>query len=234
MDFTEYEQFVAELQIAVFKADELTKNLRTLKFERNKKIGNKYGVKREFDVYWEYELDGRIYRTVIECKNYESPITVEKIDALTTKVCDIEAPLVPIFATKTGYQSGAKSAGKYHNIELLIAREQNISDWTDENGQPLIRIVRINGHYSGPANIHDFVPDLDADWIREHTDIDTSQPVNLSGMNNELMIEDEKNGEQYSVHDLASRLAAPPGQSYGRFTENKKFENGYFHPPEIW
>lgn len=168
---SQYEEFVLSLHYAVQKAADLTTNLRNLKFELNKKIMNEYGVEREFDIYWEYELDGATKRAIIECKNYNSRITVEKMDALVGKLSDISEDITPIFATKTGYQSGARAAARHHNVELLIVREQDISDWTDENGDALISYVQIEMHLSIPSQIHHFEPQIDATWVNSNTEL---------------------------------------------------------------
>lgn len=231
MNPAEYEKFVASLYYAVEATEKLTENLRTIAFETRKKIRNSYGVEREFDVYWEYEIAGHGCKTVIECKNYNSRVTIEKIDALVGKLGDIDGAIDPVLATKTGYQSGARAAAEHNNVELLVVREQDISDWTDENGQPLIRRIPIEINFDPAALIHDFVPELDAAWIKDNTDIDTSQPVTLSGMNNELFIDDRTTEKQYSLHQLASYLDSPPGERCGRFTKKENFDDAYFvHP----
>jgi hypothetical protein len=96
------------------------------------------GIEREFDLYWEYELGGFTYKAIIECKDYNSTIFIKKIDALLGKLHDIP-DLRGIFATKMGYQSGALKKAQENNIDLLIVRKQNNSDWTDEEGAPLIK-----------------------------------------------------------------------------------------------
>ncbi|EHH0795760.1 restriction endonuclease, partial [Vibrio vulnificus] len=95
----EYEEFVASLQKALFESEQWTK-LRNIQIEQNKKIEDNFGISREFDLYWEYELAGITYKTVIECKDYASKVSIEKIDALLGKIRDIP-DLKPIFATKT-------------------------------------------------------------------------------------------------------------------------------------
>ena len=211
----------------------MTANLRTLRFEQRRKIRNRYGVLREFDVYWEYELDGVVQRTVIECKDYKSAIQIDKVDALVGKLGDIEGDFIPVFATKTGFQSGTKKAADHHDVELLIVREQDESDWTSEDGQALVRYIKINVTMSVPSSIHDFKPQIDETWIKQNTSIDTSEPLHLSAMNNELFIEDKARQERYSLQDLASRLHPPSGAEYGRFQETRKFEDAYFVHPTL-
>ena len=203
-------------------------NLRTVKFDVRKILTTSYGIRREFDIYWEYEIDGRICKAIIECKNYKSRVSIDRIDALIGKLTDFPT-IQPIFATKVGYQSGAQEFAKQHNVELLVVREQNISDWTDENGQPLIRYIGINAHYSAPAEIHRFVPGLDASWLKSNTDIDTSKPINLSGLNNTIFVEDVENDEHYSLQQLCNRLGSE--SVVGRHTKTERFDDAYLTHP---
>ena len=228
----EYEAFVASLYYAIQKADELTANLRTLSFEQRKRIRNRYGALREFDVYWEYELDGVVKRTVIECKDYKSAIQIEKIDALVGKLGDIDGDLIPVFATKTGYQSGAKKAADNHDVELLIVREQDESDWTAEDGKALVRYINIEMTMHVPSRIHQLEFAIDGDWVKKKTsDLDTSALMHLSAMKNEVFIEDNQHQERYSLQELADRLHPPSGAEYGTIQEKKEFKDAYLvHP----
>ena len=230
MDFKEYESFVAELYYAVQTTEQWTTNLKTVSFELNKKIPNSYGVEREFDIYWEYLLDDETHRAVIECKNYTSRIPIDKVDALIGKLAAVEEGITPIFATRTGYQSGAKKAADHHEVELLIAREQDLSDWTAEDGKAVVKHVHINIILSPPAIIHNFSPTVDGDWVKKHTDIDTSQSFTINEMNNEIFINDESERDRYSIQDLAGRLVE--GKDVGRFQELKKFTNAYIEIPK--
>ena len=198
---------------------------------RNKKWTNSYGVDRELDIFWEYQLDDVVHKTAIECKNYATRISIDRIDALVTKMKDIGDDITPIFATRTGYQSGAQSAAKHHKIELLIVREQNMDDWTDEHGQPLIRRVNLRINLSQPATIESYSLDLDGSWIRTNTDIDASNPPDLSGVNDEIFIDDEGGGERFSLRELEARLTPPSGCSHGSYTVKKEFEKAFIiHP----
>ncbi len=100
----EYEIFVASLQQALLDAENIITQ-KNIKVEVDKKITDNCGIDRQFDIYWEYELGGLTYKTVIECKDYASKVSVEKIDALIGKTRDIP-DLKAVFATKKGYQSG--------------------------------------------------------------------------------------------------------------------------------
>jgi hypothetical protein len=221
----EYEFFVAKLQQALLNADTITTQ-KNIKVEINKKIVDNSGIERQFDIYWEYELGGLTYKTIIECKDYSSSISVGKIDALVGKIRDIP-DIKAVFATTKGYQSGAQKKAEQNKIELLIVREQNDSDWVDEDGTPLMKKVCINMVCLMPPRIHEFAPQLDKKWLEEHTSIDTTKPMNFSGMNNEIFIEDVAKNEVYSLHDLSSRLASAHQGGCGTFAKMEIFDNAF-------
>ncbi len=227
----EYELFVAKLQQALINAENITTQ-KNITVEVDKKILDNCGIERQFDIYWEYELGGLTYKTVIECKDYNSNVSVEKIDALIGKIRDIPG-LKAVFATKKGYQSGAKTKADQNKIDLLVVREQNDSDWTDSDGTPLIKKICINMHLCMPAHIHKFEPFLDGEWIKENTDINTSQPFRIAGLNNEIFIDDIDGGEKYSLRDLASKLSPLDGKEYGVFEKSKNFKNAFIYHRDI-
>ena len=94
----DYEEFVANLQQALLDAENIT-NQTNIIIELNKKIVDNCGIEREFDLYWEYTFGGLRYKTIIECKDYNSNISLEKIDALIGKTRDIP-DLRAVFTTK--------------------------------------------------------------------------------------------------------------------------------------
>lgn len=49
----------------------------TANVEMHKVIQGKSGAKHEIDVYWEFKVTGKTYKTAVECKHYNS--TVEKV-----------------------------------------------------------------------------------------------------------------------------------------------------------
>lgn len=209
----DYEIFVQNLQQALINSEELMLQ-KNIEIERNKKIEDNYGIVREFDLYWEYELAGVTYKTIIECKDYASRVSIDRIDGLIGKIRDIP-DLKPVFATKTGYQSGAELKAKNHNIDLLIVREQRDDDWEDKEGNPLIREVNINMQIMPSARITNFKPFIDGDWLKENTDLNLDSQLVSSGLNNEIFIEDIERDETYSLLELSTKLekiSCEPGE----------------------
>nr|VFK00528.1 MAG: Restriction endonuclease [Candidatus Kentron sp. LFY] len=229
-----YERFVALLYQALLDAEKEIPEQKNVEVQRNKKIVDSCRIEREFDIYWEYELAGITYKTVIECKDYNSKISVEKIDALIGKIRDIP-DLKPIFATKTGYQSGAESKAKHNKIDLLVVREQNDSDWRDVDGTPFVKKIHINGTMYMPACITDLQPLFDPDWVKENFNIDSDTPttITISGMNDEIFIENEDTGERYSVYELARKLTPSKAEAYGEFVKEERFGRGWIVGPDF-
>lgn len=225
----EYELFVQKIQQALINAEECVR-YKNITVERDKKIVDNCGISRQFDIYWEYELGGMTYKTVIECKDYQSKISIEKIDALIGKTRDIP-DLKPVFATKVGYQSGARQKANQNRIELLIIREQNDSDWCDAEGNPLIKKICLETTLSPPAEIQDFTSLLDAAWIEDNTNLTQDQVTgSCSALNNSIVIDDLTHGERYSLWDLQYRLSDSfTGEYDTEIEEEVSFENAFIH-----
>ncbi|MCJ8315345.1 MAG: restriction endonuclease [Pseudomonadales bacterium] len=230
-DGKDYEQFVKNLQQALLNSESLIKQ-KNIVIETNKKLKDNCGIEREFDLYWEYELAGVVYKTVIECKDYQSRVSVEKIDALIGKIRDIP-DIKPVFATKTGYQSGAKTKAEFNKIDLLIVREQSDEDWVDSDGNPFIKKIVINLEFVSPARLISFVPKIDGDWAKENTDLDLNSPFSLNMRNNLILVENVISGEKFSMLQLEEKLGALHKGESGDFTKTEKFEEAYLYCKDL-
>lgn len=226
-DGKDYEDFVKNLQQALLNSEKFITQ-KNITIETNKKITDNCGIKREFDLYWEYELAGVIYKTVIECKDYKSKVSVEKIDALIGKIRDLP-DLKAVFATKTGYQSGAKDKAKFNKIDLLIFRETSDEDWHDKEGNPYLKQIAINMELVSAARTIYFSPEIDGNWARENTDLDLNQPFNLNARNDLVFIEDKEKREKYSILQLEERLGAFHRGESGEFTKVETFKDAYIY-----
>ena len=222
-----YENFVKTLQEALLQLETLGVQ-KNIKIETRKKITDNCGIDREFDLYWEYELGGITYKTIIECKDYNSAVSVEKIDALIGKIKDLP-DLKPVFATKIGYQSGAQKKAEQNKIDLLIVRKPLDSDWVDEQGKPLINKVEITFHIGKPAKITSFIPKVSANVFRE---LNGNTSFSLSENNNEIFIND---GEKTITWlDLENTLPLLHKDEFGQFEETKVFsKEGEIKTPSL-
>ena len=227
----EYELFVHKLLRAVLDTEDILKH-KNIKVEVRKKILDNCGIEREFDVYWEYEIAGLTYRTIIECKDYNSSVSIGKIDELLGKAKDIP-DLKLVFATTIGYQSGAKRKAERNRIELLLVREQNSSDWITRDGKPLIKNVLIDIFYELPARVLDFQPKIDREWAEKNSKINVSQPFSIRGLSNEIFIEDIEYSNKYSLYELTAKLMPLHGETHGNFKIIENFEHAFIVDHDI-
>ncbi|MCG6142746.1 hypothetical protein [Leptospira mtsangambouensis] len=223
----EYEEFVSKIYNAILKSDNFVVS-KTIQIERKKKIKDRSGINREFDIYWEYELGGLVYKTIIECKDFNKKIPIDKIDSLIGKLKDLP-DLKAVFATKLGYQRGAEKKAINHNIELLIVREQNDTDWKNEEGLPYLRSLNIDLMTKIAAKIIDFIPVIDLNWLKANTQYNESNIPPISGLNDQVFIIDNSRGEKYSLYDLQNRLSK---NESGEFIEIIDFEDCFLQTPE--
>lgn len=77
---------------------------------------------RQFDVTIRFKFGLHDYLTVIECKDYSSKVSVEKVDALVTKARDVRANKT-ILVSSHGFQSGCFPVAERHGIQLLVLSE---------------------------------------------------------------------------------------------------------------
>lgn len=226
---TEYEIFVQNLMQAIIDSENQG-GQKNIKVRHNEIISDRFGIERQFDVLWDYEQGGITYKTIIECKDYNSPVSIEKIDALVGKLADF--PTVRgIIATTKGYQSGAKEKAKNCGIEILCVRNSNDSDWIDENGQPLVRKISLNLTMLSSPRIIRCNPYIDKKYI-EDNNIDIEK-IQISGsLNTEVFINDRIANKTYSLYELQQGIANKD-DDYGLNEKDIEFEDAYIIKEDI-
>lgn len=119
---TEYEKFAQEIykHQHLFEADGIT----SMCVKHNVILVGKSGCKHQIDVYWEYKIEGVIKKVAIECKNYNSKVSIGKVRDFYGVLSDL-TDIAGIMVTKKGYQSGAKKYAAYHGINLHELRTPN-------------------------------------------------------------------------------------------------------------
>lgn len=221
----EYEKFVRDLIQTIIDSEEFGKQ-KNIRVEQNVKLKDRNGLDRQFDIYWEYELGGFIYKNIIECKDYSKDISIDKVDALIGKTIDIPEITGKIIATKKGYQKGAEVKSNAHNINLLIAREQNDSDWISPEGVPLLKKIELNMHLTYPPEITFFKVILNKVWIQNNTDLSVENIDGFHVYTEDTYIEDIEKNEKYSLQDLNNRLKIS-NDELKEIEECVKFNNAY-------
>ena len=73
---------------------------------------------RQFDVTIRFRGGLYNYLTVVECKDHEKAIPVEKVEAFVTKSSDAHADHA-VMASTSGFQEGAQQVARAHNMTLI-------------------------------------------------------------------------------------------------------------------
>jgi hypothetical protein len=73
---------------------------------------------RQFDVTIRFRKGLYEYLTVVECKDCERAVAVEKVEAFVTKAADVQAHHA-VMASTSGFQEGAQEVARKHNMTLI-------------------------------------------------------------------------------------------------------------------
>ena len=84
-----------------------------------------------------------------------------------------------------------------------------------------------------PTKITDFQPLFDAEWAKENINLDIGETISMSGLNNEIFIENEDDGVRYSVYELGGKLAPLDDKEYGSFIKEERFNLGWIEGPDF-
>ena len=199
----EYELLVQELHDALVKSDGV-ENITVL---HNVKIMGKSGAPHQIDVYWEFKLAGVTYKTCIECKHFKSTVKKSHIAAFSAILDDI-GNATGIFATSTGYQSGAKLFAKEKGIRLVLVNH-------------LLKTISIKGKFIIPSTT---ITNLEFD--KEHVK-EILKSKNLNSYNYNLRVSendpiyDEKGNEIGQINTVLKNVSSKAGE--GKVSLKKSF-----------
>jgi hypothetical protein len=159
--------------------------------------------KHQIDVYWEFRYGNITYYTIIQAKDWASPVKQEQLFAFKQVLQDLPYQPRGIFVTKTGYQKGALEFAKANGIELFSLRE-----FTDEDAKGRIKTVVLNiVAYMPQAEVMGI--EQDKEWankyIEEHND-GKELTVGIVGDPDRAFILDEKGGEIEPIKNLIHKL----------------------------
>lgn len=119
---------------------------------KNVKLKDRSGGDNEFDVLVESVVNDLPIKIVFECKDKGRPTERAVIDSFAGKCLRIPQINKRVFVSRSGFQSGAIEAAKYHSIDLFTLKELEeieIKDWFDPrkfktiNHEQIIKTVQI-------------------------------------------------------------------------------------------
>jgi hypothetical protein len=122
-------------------------------------VGRRTGRPRQIDVSIRFKQTYYDYLAIIECKDYDSKVPIEKVEAFRTKIEDVGA-MKGIMVSPKGFQEGAIKTAEAHNIELFTLTEIK-SDWTKTIKADIWELPF-------PAHIEFDYPFFDATDLSEH------------------------------------------------------------------
>jgi len=88
-------------------------------------------AKHQIDVYWEFREGGVTYKTIVQTKDWSSPVKQEQLFAFKCVLNDLPGQPRGVFVTRTGYQRGAREFAEKNGIMLYELREPTADDKAD-------------------------------------------------------------------------------------------------------
>lgn len=109
---TEYEILVQDIFQTIVDYERC--GLKHIAVRHNETIRGISGATHQIDVLWDFELGGFPYQTLMEIKNWKSPVKKEQIMAFHGILRDIPGQPHGVFVSSSGFQSGAMTYAKTH------------------------------------------------------------------------------------------------------------------------
>ena len=218
---TEYEVFAQGIYQIILDND-LIKNI---KVEHNVKLKGSGGVSHQIDVYWEYEIGGVKQRVAIECKNYNSNVSLEKIRAFQATLTDIGG-ITGIFICKEGFQSGAIQFAKQCGIHLRVLKRPSKEDLE------LIKNLKIKYKYLPreiklgfvQTSIKNIQPEFDFEWIHL-----TYDKWDINPSNTKLIVYDRDNNVIDDFSDMLSLNLPHNRKAEDLLKKEYSYDEGYLN-----
>lgn len=218
----EYERFVQDVY-KVLNADD---GLNNVVVQHNVKLK---GISREhqIDVYWQFSYGTVTYRVAVECKDYQRPVTAEKIEAFRSTLLDI-GNIQGIFASRSGFQSGAQQVAKAYGIQLMQIREPLSSDWDG-----CIKDIYINYVFRSVQNVRPVII-ADLEWVKNNK-VDREKVVGFHSDPRQTFVVINRGMPtecRTSFSELINKLPCDEEGSNKVFTW--KYEDAYFEYDDIF
>lgn len=119
------------------------------------------GARHQLDVTFTFSLGGVSYRTIVQCKDWKSPVKQEQVLAFRSVLDDIPGQPRGIMVSRGGFQKGAREFAKHHGIQLYELRPPRDEDWDG-----LFRRVEIEGRLYAPE-FRNGAFTFDRSWLME-------------------------------------------------------------------
>lgn len=194
-DSINFEKLIASLHQATLNAE----GFENISVQHNVTIPCRSGATAQFDIYWKFKQAGVIHEVAIECKNYNSTVSVGKVREFADKLRDA-GNVRGIMVSRKGFQDGAKKVAKDSGIMLKKYQFPDEMDWTGK-----VRAVVVTMHMYILDNVrHAF--DWDTEWWQEHYPDQKSFSSERMVSTEEILFVKEDGTRIKSFHELENEL----------------------------
>ncbi len=192
-----YERLVQEVYQAILDYEKANaeESYKRVEVQHNVELQGKSGNVHQIDVYWSFTLGGMEYKTLVEVKDWKSPVKKEQLHSFISVLDDIPGAVKGCFVSKSGFQKGAEVVARYHGINLLKIEEEN----------PSVRIAvnHFVTHYNGVEL------SIDEDWLRQEKLEDAELSQLFKGITQEEAILVNSEGVEVGLYDSICCDAKP-------------------------
>lgn len=175
-------------------------------------------TKHQIDVYWEFDLNGIQYRTIIQAKDWKTKVKKEHIFAFKGVLDDLPYGTSGIFVSKSGFQSGALDVARALGIRLYELRKPTDEDWGNT-----ITSVEIHQHLYIPY-FKNLKLTLDKEWLVSHID-KNNLPPSGTAFHGDYDIVDEHGNRISSISEVINAFLRQASEEETHFV--KDFENSF-------
>lgn len=202
MDYKEYELLAKNIADLLLKID-ITDEFKTIKIEHNIKLKGKSGQSHQIDVYWEYELNDKKYKAIIECKDYKSNVSIAKVRDFFGVCYDLrEDDIQGFMLTTEGFQKGCLKFAEEYGIKLYELREKVKENDFDGLIQKIdVRFI-IDHMMTKMENIV-----FDQDYLKNVCGLKKGDKINLVCTNDMIIIEDNDHGYKDKMCNFENKVA---------------------------
>lgn len=160
----------------------------------------------QIDVYWEFNLGGIVYSTVIQAKDWKNKVPQKEMLAFKSIIDDLPTGTKGIYVAKSGYQLGAKTVAEANGIAIYELREPNDQDWKGR-----VKDIDIQFEIMRPI-YKELKLNLDQKWIEENvpTQKDIAERYVLEA---NTIIKNRQGDNICEISDIIMKLAEKSGDT---------------------
>jgi hypothetical protein len=170
----------------------------------NYKIENSSGRKREFDIAIKTIVNGFELLVVVECKDYKTPVPIEKIESFHSKCLRIPTINKKIFVSRNGFQADAINAANDFGMECYDI--ENIDPYIVKSWYAISMITPVSRYIQ----------------IKE-TQLWTNPPITESDIKLESIIYHDRETEGSTIQEFIIGIIRQSGKHPEIFTNNILF-----------